>query len=132
MGDSETIRYRGTVISANREGPQQRYETVADDARLQNVLYHGLVWRKYMVSNPWVVFTRASSSFRKKYGPPRVFLDVNVTEADGMRPRSFPRIGLVYSRVSVPLFELVTTDEWNPNTVLIALTLVRNCELGVW
>ena len=37
MGDSETIRYRGTVISANREGPQQRYETVADDARLQNV-----------------------------------------------------------------------------------------------
>ena len=34
---SETIRYRGVVTSANREGKQQRCETVADDARLHNV-----------------------------------------------------------------------------------------------
>ena len=34
---SETIRYRGAVTSTNREGPQQRCETAADDARLHNV-----------------------------------------------------------------------------------------------
>ena len=34
---SETITYRGAVSSANREGPQQRCHTVADDARLHNV-----------------------------------------------------------------------------------------------
>ena len=37
MNVSETIRYRGAVTSANREASQQRYETVADDARLHDV-----------------------------------------------------------------------------------------------
>ena len=37
MDFSETIRYHDAVTSANGEGPQQRCETVSDDARLHNV-----------------------------------------------------------------------------------------------
>ena len=37
MDVSEPIRYRSTVTSANREGPQERGETVTDYARLHNV-----------------------------------------------------------------------------------------------
>ena len=37
MDVSETIRYRGALLSVNREESQQRYETVADYAGLHYI-----------------------------------------------------------------------------------------------
>ena len=83
MNFSETIGYRCAVNSANREGSQQRYETVVDNARLHDVrvdvdgieplinAHHGI--------GPLTERVRATSS---------LFLGFNVTVADGVIPNS--------------------------------------------
>ena len=75
---SETIRYRGAVISANREGSQQRYETVDDDAELHNIRIDvdgiELLGHVHQIVGLFTEKVRAT-----------VFMGVKVTVVDGVR-----------------------------------------------
>ena len=124
MNVSETIRYRGAVSSANREGPQQRCETVADDTGLHNVRVDvdGI--------EPLMHVHHVLGLFTEKYGLSSFFfLGGKVTVADGVRPISArgsallpsPTLGWVCTRVPLFLAGLLTSDGWNPKMLPIAL-----------
>ena len=93
---TETFRYRGAMSSANREGPQQRCETFADDARLHNVRVDvdGIEPSSYA--------HHVSAFLRKEYETWGVSLGGKTTLPDGVTPISVPpSLGRTYSRVQL-------------------------------
>ena len=83
MNVSEPIGYRGTVNFANREGSQQRRDTVTDYARFHDVLVDvdGIEPASH-VHHVFGYFTEGVRSIRNVCSI--------ITVADGVRPISVP------------------------------------------
>ena len=100
MEVSETIRYRSAVISSNREGPQQRYDTVADDARLHNVLVHVVgIEPVGHVHHGIGFFTEEVRPTGNLFGR-KGHDDLRPTSGQSVPLVSSPILGWVYSRVT--------------------------------